>query len=899
MEISKKYDPKEVEGKWYKSWTDKEYFRPSMAKGREPFCMVIPPPNITGSLHMGHALNNTIQDILTRWKRMQGCNTLWLPGTDHAGIATQNVVEREIAKVDLSRHEMGREKFVETVWKWREETGDTIINQLKKLGSSCDWSRQRFTMDEGLSRAVQQVFIKLYNEGYIYRGNYIINWCPRCQTALSDLEAEHKEINGLLYYVKYLFTDDQRWTKNNGIVVATTRPETIFGDIAIAVNPADKRYKELVGKTVNIPGPCGDRIIPIIKDSYVDMAFGTGALKITPAHDRADFEIGQRHKLKPIAVIDIAGKMNRNAGRYEGMDRFECRKALVEDLKKEGCIEKIEDYASSVGVCYRCNTYVEPYLSKQWFVKMKELAAPAIKAVKEGKIEFVPKNWEKTYFQWMENIRDWCISRQIWWGHRIPVWYCDGDKMCKPIASATKPKRCPKCDSMNLIQDEDVLDTWFSSALWPFSTLGWPDKTEDLNVFYPTAVLSTGFDIIFFWVARMIMMGIHFMGEVPFRTVYIHALIRDAEGQKMSKSKGNIVDPLGVIDQYGTDALRFTLAALAVKGRDIFLSEERIQGYRNFMNKIWNAYRLMMTNLDQEAHSRETGEASSKPTTADKWIVSRLNQATSEVTACLEEYDFDKACAAIYEFFWHEFCDWYIEISKLQMAQEELRASTIDCFYRVLEQSLRLMHPFIPFITEEIWQETKKTVKGIESGVQIADSIMVSEWPKSQKRDIDDYALLQMEMVKEVVTAVRNIRSELNIPPVSKIKVLVSHKDDSVMEMVSLIEASIAYVKGLAGIGELEVGRGLPVPRPAAVAVVKGVDIYVPLQGIIDTNKEKERLEKRIEKAKGELSKLESRLSSDAFIKKAPKDIVAKEQGRKAEIQASLEKLTANLKMLA
>lgn len=911
MEISTKYNPKEVEERLYKYWVEGSYFYADNKSKKEPFCMVIPPPNVTGSLHMGHALNNTIQDILARWKRMEGYNVLWLPGTDHAGIATQNVVEKEIAKEGLTRQQLGREEFIQRVWKWKEKTGDTIINQLKRLGCSCDWSRLRFTMDEGLSRAVQEVFITLFNEGLIYRGDYIINWCPRCQTALSDLESEHQEINGYLYYVRYPFADSRDLTQKQypetsrfkGIVVATTRPETIFGDVAIAVNPNDSRYKALVGREVLVPAPCGGRKVPIIADSYVDIKFGTGCLKITPAHDPADFEIGNRHNLQAIKVIGPDGRMNENAGRYNHMDRFECRKVLVEDLKNEGYIEKIENYKYSIGSCYRCRTYVEPYLSKQWFVRMKELAGPAIKAVKEGKVRFVPENWKKTYFQWMENIRDWCISRQIWWGHRIPVWYCE-NRDCAPVVSLSKPERCPECGSNNLTQDEDVLDTWFSSALWPFSTLGWPEQTEDLKVFYPTSVLSTGFDIIFFWVARMIMMGLHFMKEVPFRRVYIHALIRDLEGQKMSKSKGNVIDPIEVIDRYGTDALRFTLAALAVKGRDIYLSEERIQGYRNFMNKIWNASRFILMQ-DLSCLSDGTVFYNTDGSLADRWIISRLNQVTKETTFFLNNYDFDKACLRIYEFFWHEFCDWYIEIAKLQIGakQGEIRKvhTAISCLYRVLEQSLRLMHPFIPFITEEIWQTLHRTVSIYysQNGQFQIKSIMSAEWPRYNKKEVDNVAISHMSLIKTVVFAIRNIRSELNIHPAAKIKVLFSYRSAQAEKSARILESHISYIKGLAGVEELEIGRNVKKPESSAVSVVKGIDIYIPLRGIIDIEKEKERLKREFEKIKQSLTEIKARLSNKEFIKRAPEEIVLREREKKAEFESRIRRLKENLKILS
>jgi len=949
MDIATKYNPKETEDKWYNFWLEKNYFRAEPKSEKEPFCMVIPPPNVTGSLHLGHALNNTLQDALIRYQRMQGKNTLWLPGTDHAGIATQNVVERELKKEGLKRQDLGREKFVERVWQWKEKTGDTIIKQLKKLGCSCDWSRQRFTMEEDFIHAVQEEFITLYDQGYIYRGNYIVNWCPRCHTALSDIEAEHKDIKGHLYHIKYFLSDTgQRSTTDGFIVVATTRPETIFGDVAIAVNPKDKRYKKLIGQKVKVPSPCGGREIPIIADSYVDMKFGTGALKITPAHDPADFEIGKKHDLETIVVIDSTAKMNEHGLKYKGLDRFECRKALVEDLQNEGYIEKLEDYTLSMGVCSRCSTFVEPHLSLQWFVKMKELAKPAIKAVKDGKIKFVPKSWEKTYYRWMDEIKDWCISRQLWWGHRIPVWYCE-NKDCPPVASITNPGKCAKCGSTNFVQDEDVLDTWFSSDLWPFATLGWPKKTDDLKTFYPTSVLSTAFDIIFFWVARMIIMGIHFMKDVPFKTVYIHALVRDPEGKKMSKSKGNVVDPLEVLDRFGTDALRFTLAVLAVKGRDIYFSEERVEGYRNFMNKIWNASRFIMMNI-QMAEQRcteyrvqgteceiQTSE-NEKLTLADKWIISRLNGVTKEITSSIEKYDYDKAALAAYEFFWHEFCDWYLEIAKIQMSDAEKqkcteyrvqgaecqihipekendkiakqpnnqqpatsnisanRRTTCDVLLRVLEQSLRLMHPIIPFITEDIWQ----TLKAVAScRLQVAgESIMIAEWPKYNKKEVSAAAEKEMISIQEVVTAIRNIRSELGIVPLARIKAFISFKDEEEEKHAKILKKNSAYIKFLAGIEELEISKTLTVEKPFASAVIKKLEIRIPLKGVIDFAKEKERLNKELEKAKQDMQRIEEKLSNKNFSERAPKEVIDQEIERKGEIKAKIEKLSDNLKKM-
>ena len=688
----KRYDPKKTDARWYQVWVEQGYFRADVGAPGEPFCIVIPPPNITGSLHMGHALNTTLQDIIVRWKRMDGYNTLWLPGTDHAGIATQWVVEQQLAREGTNRHAYGREQFIERVWRWREESGRTIVGQLMRLGASCDWSRERFTMDEGLSRAVRKVFVTLYQEGLIYRGNYIIQWCPRCMTALSDLEVEYEEREGKLYYIQY-----------GPLTLATVRPETKLGDTALAVHPEDKRYAEYVGRLLTIPSVEGDITIQVIADAAVDPEFGTGVVKVTPAHDPLDFDIGRRHGLEIRQVIGFDGKMNTAAGKYVGLDRFECRTRIVEDLQTLGLISKIEDYKHRIGLCYRCRTVVEPLVSRQWFVRMKSLAEPAIEAVRSGKIQFVPATWSNTYYEWMLNIRDWCISRQIWWGHRIPAWYCAA---CDGVTVAeTTPTTCEYCQGSELRQDEDVLDTWFSSGLWPFSTLGWPDATPELERYYPTSILVTAFDILFFWVARMIMLGLKFQGDIPFHKVYIHALVRDAEGQKMSKSRGNVIDPLEVMDQYGTDALRFTLAALAGQGRDIRLSEERIQGYRNFMNKIWNAFRYCELNFSLTGERVPQAERVTLDL-ADRWILSRLQSTIATTRRALEEYRFTDAANEIYQFFWHEFCDWYLEITKLRVrGAEHERINAQAVLFQVFETSLRLMHPFIPFLTEELWQQ--------------------------------------------------------------------------------------------------------------------------------------------------------------------------------------------------
>ena len=708
--MEKVYDPHKIEQEWYDTWMKKGYFKAESVSGKPPFSMVIPPPNVTGSLHMGHALNNTLQDIVTRYKRMAGFNALWVFGMDHAGIATQNVVERELAKEGMTRDMLGRERFVERVWEWKERSGGAIIEQLKRLGASCDWSRERFTMDAGLSRAVREVFVRLYREGLIYRGDYIINWCPRCETALSDLEAEHEETKGFLYYIKYPLADG-----SGTLTVATTRPETLLGDTAVAVNPDDERYGRYVGQYVTVP--IVGRKVPVIGDTYVDTAFGTGVLKVTPAHDLNDFEIGRRCALEVVKVIDEKGLMNKAALHYEGMDRFECRQKIVEELDEKGLLEKTEPYDLGVGKCYRCKTVVEPTLSLQWFLKMKPLADPAIEAVRDHRVKIVPEMWEKVYFEWMENIRDWCISRQIWWGHRIPVWYCDAcDKMYVSVEDLTV---CETCGGA-LRRESDVLDTWFSSALWPFTTLGWPEETDDLKAFYPTSLLITGFDILFFWVARMIMMGLRFKGDVPFREVYIHALVRDAEGKKMSKSKGNVIDPLIMIDEYGTDAFRFSLTMLAAQGRDILLSEERVEGARNFMNKVWNASKFAFSFIEGMEPAPEKKKSTFLP---DRWIRSRAQKVIDEVRSSIDTYRFNDAATGLYSFVWREFCDWYLELIKPNLYGKVTAfddAATRNTLYRTLADILKLLHPITPYITEELYARLP---------FKDAESIMIAPFP--------------------------------------------------------------------------------------------------------------------------------------------------------------------------
>ena len=871
IQLDKQYEPGEVEKRWGRFWEEKNFFHADETRESPAFSIVIPPPNITGRLHIGHAFNNTLQDILTRWKRMQGCNALWQPGTDHAGIATQNVVEKQLHEEGTGRQDLGREAFVKRVWKWRNESGGTITNQLKKLGCSLDWERDRFTMDEGLSKAVREVFVSLYEEDLIYKGDYIINWCPRCHTALSDLEVEHQDTQGYLYHLKYSVKDSKDF-----LVIATTRPETMLGDTAVAVNPNDERYQKYKGKKLILP--VLNREVPLILDDYVDTSFGTGALKVTPAHDPNDFELGRKHNLETINIMNPDGTMNSLASPpYEGLDRFECRKKLISNLKDSGVLIKIEDLNHSVGHCYRCRTVVEPYLSKQWFVKVKPLAEPAMKAVRDGSIKIVPKFWENTYFEWMENIRDWCISRQIWWGHQIPAWNC---KACGEVVVAREtPNSCSACSSTDLIQETDVLDTWFSSALWPFSTLGWPEKTDSLKRFYPTSVLCTGFDILFFWVARMIMMGLKFMGDVPFRDVYIHALIRDAEGQKMSKTKGNVIDPLEVMEQYGTDALRFTLAAFAAQGRDIKLAEDRIEGYRNFCNKLWNASRFVFMNLEDYKGSCALDERS-KFSSADLWILSRLNRATKDVNEALEAFRFNDAALTVYKFIWNEYCDWYIELTKSKLVDPgSQRVAAQNMLIHVLDSALKLLHPFMPFITEEIWQKLP----------QNEDSIMVSAFPEYREAQTNEAIEKEMEVIMEVITGIRNIRGEMNLNPGLKLNVLVKTQNSAIQQT---LQDHGDYIRELARVEQLETGPNIKKPKVSASSVLGEMDLIIPLEGKMDFQEELKRIEKELKKIEKDLIFLDKKLSNPDFVKKAPVDIIEKDEQRKKSLslkQANLE----------
>ena len=874
--LSRVYDPHELEVRWYQYWLDHDYFRAEEESDKKPFCIVIPPPNVTGMLHMGHALNNTLQDIMTRLRRMQGYNTLWMPGTDHAGIATQNVVEQELAKQGLTRHDLGREKFIAKVWEWKEKYGNVITNQLKRLGCSCDWSRERFTMDEGLSRAVREVFVMLYRDGLIYQGDYIVNWCPRCHTAISDLEVEFKEEQGFLWHIRYPFAQGE-----GEVIVATTRPETMLGDTAVAVNPNDKRYADIIGKYVVLP--LVNKKIPVIADEYVTMEFGTGAVKITPACDAADFAMAERHNLEIIRIMDGNAVINENGGPYQGQDRYTARKNVVRDLEKCGYLVKTEPYKHNVSQCYRCKTDIEPAVSKQWFVKVKPLAKQAIAAVIKGKTRLIPKMWEGTYFEWMDNIRDWCISRQIWWGHRIPVWYCECGEA---IVDAKDPAKCPKCEGTTLKQEEDVLDTWFSSALWPFSTLGWPEKTKDLKTFYPTSLLITGFDILFFWVARMMMMGLYVMKDVPFRDVYLHALVRDEHGDKMSKSKGNIIDPLEMIDRYGTDAFRFTLAAFTAQGRDIRMSEERIEGYRNFVNKIWNAARFALMNLKDYVPAGEPKREDFS--LCDLWILHRLNRTVADVTRYLDEYRFNDAAGALYHFVWHELCDWYLELIKDVLYGKDnvaRRYATQRTLATVFRSTMKLLHPFMPFITEEIWHRLTKD----------GTAVVVSEFPKTDDRLEAPEAAARMELVMEVISSIRNIRGEMGIQPAKKVKVLLSAPDPAT---VGLLKNCSEYIFTMARLESLVVEEQAAEPSGVATAVAGPVKVFVFLEGMVDVEGEKERLEKEILKLTKEFQGIQRKLANSDFRQKAAKEAIEKEERKFQEIQAKLNVLQSALERL-
>ena len=860
--LEPRYDPKGTEARWYAEWMKRGYFRGAPSESRAPYSIVIPPPNVTGSLHMGHALNNTLQDVLVRWKRMSGLGVCWMPGTDHAGIATQNVVERQLAGEGLSRESLGREKFIERVWEWKAESGGAITRQLRRLGASCDWERERFTMDEGLSRAVREAFVRLYEEGLIYRGDYLVNWCPRCGTAVSDLEVEHEERDGHLWKFHYPL-----WEGGEGVVIATTRPETMLGDAAVAVHPDDGRYADLVGRELRLP--LLDRRIPVIADSFVDASFGSGAVKVTPAHDPNDFEAGLRNDLPQINVLTPDAKINENGGPYAGLDRFEARERVVEDMRERGLMKGAEPHRHAVGGCYRCGAVVEPRLSKQWFVRAKPLAEEAIRAVEDGRIRIIPRQWESTYFEWMRGIRDWCISRQIWWGHRIPAWH--DDETGEVIVSREDP------GDPRLRRETDVLDTWFSSALWPFSTFGWPERGPDLKYFYPTSVLVTGFDIIFFWVARMIMTGLKFMDDVPFRDVYIHALVRDERGHKMSKTRGNIIDPLEIIEEFGTDSLRFTLTAMAAQGRDVRLSTERIAGYRNFCNKIWNAARFTLMNLGESVPPMPPRE---KLSLGDRWILSRLNGVTRRTSEALEEYRFNDAALALYQFTWRELCDWYLEVIKPALAPGSGGEASRAALAQVLERVLRLLHPIIPFITEEIWRKLPN---------REGESIMVAEWPKPKEGWDDPEAEEEFGALMEMIGGIRNIRGELNISPSRKVEARV-HVDDPGRERLILRESE--WIRRLAGIlPDWKVGPEVERPKASANTVFSYGQAFVPIDGLIDVEEELRRLEKQIAEADGAAAGLEKKLENPSFVERAPAEIVEKDRARLRETRERAAKL--------
>ena len=867
-ELAKTYDPKAIEEKLYERWCENKYFHAEVDRSRKPFTTVMPPPNITGKLHMGHALDNTLQDILIRYKRMQGYNALWIPGTDHAAISTEVKVTNQLKEEGIDKKELGREGFLERTWQWKEEYAGTIENQLKKLGISCDWDRERFTMDEGCSKAVEEVFIKLYEKGYIYKGSRIINWCPKCKTSLSDAEVEHEEQAGNFWHIKYPIVGTDRFLE-----IATTRPETMLGDTAIAVHPDDKRYKDIVGKKVLLP--LVNKEIPVVADYYVDKEFGTGAVKITPAHDPNDFEVGKRHNLEEINIMNDDATINEKGGKYAGMERYEARKAIVEDLREQGYLVEIEPHSHNVGTHDRCGTTVEPLIKQQWFVKMEELAKPAIEALKTGELKFVPERFNKIYLHWLENIKDWCISRQIWWGHRIPAYYCD--ECGEFVVAREMPEVCPHCGCTHFTQDEDTLDTWFSSALWPFSTLGWPDKTEDLDYFYPTDVLVTGYDIIFFWVIRMVFSGYEHTGKSPFHTVLIHGLVRDSQGRKMSKSLGNGIDPLEIIDQYGCDALRLTLVTGNAPGNDMRFYNERVEASRNFANKVWNASRFIMMNMEENVIAKPDASLFNE---ADKWILSKVNRLAKDVTENMDKFELGIAVQKVYDFIWDEFCDWYVEAAKYRIYHKEEDKASADCVLwvlkTVLKQALKLLHPFMPFITEEIYSVL----------VPEEESLMMSEWPEFKSEWDFPAEENVMEHVKEITRGIRNMRAEMNVPNNRKTKVYVVCEDTDICEGIRNLENSM---KPLMMASEILVQQAKENIADNAVSiVVPDAVVYLPLEDLVDFEQEMERLQKEEEKLKKEIKRAEGMLSNERFISKAPE----------AKVQEEREKLEKYTQML-
>lgn len=873
MEINKQYKPRAIEKKWYQYWMEKGYFTPEIDETKKPYTVLIPPPNVTGILHMGHVLNNTIQDVMVRYKRMTGIPTLWIPGVDHAGIATQNVVEKQLAKEGKTRHDIGRKALVEKIWEWKREKGGRIIEQLKTLGASCDWSRQRFTMDDGLSDAVKEVFVQLYEKGLIYKGKRIINWCPRCVTALANDEVEHADEHGHMWEMRYPLTDGTGY-----VTIATTRPETMLGDSAVAVHPDDERYRHLVGKTLMLPFV--NREIPIIADEYVDKEFGSGCVKITPAHDPNDFEVGKRHNLPQIVVMDEHGMMNDKAGEaFVGLGRFECRKKIVEEMSKLGLMGEIKDHEHAVGHCYRCDTAIEPYLSDQWFVKMKPLAERAIDVVKEGKITFQPERWTKVYYHWMENVRDWCISRQIWWGHRIPAYYCDD---CGEIVVAKEmPASCPKCGCKKLHQDEDVLDTWFSSWLWPFSTMGWPKKTPELQYFLPTSLLVTAPGIIYLWVARMIMSSLEFMDTIPFDTVFLHGMVLDEQGRKMSKSLGNSPDPIHIIEEVGADALRFSMIFNTPKGADSYYSSGILETGRNFANKIWNAYRFIMMNV--EKIEGLPGRDELKMELADKWIYSRLNQVVGEVQSNYENLRLNDAAAILMDFIWKEFCSWYLELAKdrIYNGDDEGQQTVKFVLLDVLQTSMRLLQPIMPFIAEEIWQNIKTYFP------MDGETIVLAAFPIQDADQIDRVIESDMQLIQESITAIRNLRKQVNLPPGTTIRIVCKVATPA---QAQLMKTYAGYFEKLAKVTAIQAGTDMQKPQAAIGAVVQDFEIYLPLSGLIDLDAEKARLEKQLTKLEKELKGISGKLKNQKFLAKAPDAIVAKEKEKFEEIETKVIK---------
>jgi valyl-tRNA synthetase len=879
-EMPRAYEPGKTERKWYDFWLQQGYFTPKINKRRKPFVIIMPPTNVTGELHLGHALTAAVEDIMVRWHRMQGDPTLWLPGTDHAGIATQVVVERQLAKQGQTRAEIGREKFTELTWRWANRSRENIRRQHQLLGASCDWTRERFTLDEGPSRAVRTAFVRLYDKGLIYRGERMINWCPRCQTALSDLEVEHKDVVGHLYYIRYPLTQGKGY-----VTVATTRPETFFGDTAVAVNPSDERYRKLTGKSVTLP--IIDKEIPIIADAAVDSSFGTGALKITPAHDPTDFEIAQRHDLPLVDIMNSDATLNENAGPCRGLERFACRDEVLANLKRKDLLERTEPYAHSVGHCGRCQTMIEPKVSLQWFVQTQALAKVAIEVVKEGRVRIIPERFTKIYFDWMENIRDWCISRQLWWGHRIPVWYCQD---CSEVtASVDEPKTCAHCGSRRIIQDPDVLDTWFSSALWPHSALGWPEDTADLNYFYPGSVLETGYDILFFWVARMIMMGLEDMGEMPFRTVYLHGLIRDESGDKMSKLRGNVINPSQAIDKYGVDALRFALTTGTSPGNDTNLGRSRLESSRNFVNKLWNASRFILQSLSTAGLKAQTTDLQSHMI-EDRWIVSQLNRLIKSVRELMENFQFGEAEQQIYDFVWSKFCDWYIEIAKIRLRNQP-DPSPLPFLTNTLENSLRLLHPFMPFVTEELWQGLKQWLPG-----RMPDSITVATYPLADKKAFAPEEERAMESVVEVIRSIRNVRTQYKVKSSKLIEARVYAEEllPSLVAEASIIE-TLAKVRPLTILDRQKRG---PMKDKALVLVLKEAEVVVPLAGMIDRLAEEQRLVKESEEIVARIGQLEAGLRNNAFLSKAPPQVVSKEKEKLAVLEDKVRRLRQELSQL-